>query len=254
VTIVPAEVTARGRPARQFLTSYLLNDSVALDAGCLGLYRSPRRQARVNHVLLSHSHLDHLASLPFFLDNVHDARHGPVQVHAGEAVLDCLRRDLFNDRLWPDFIRLSADRRPFLTLNVLEPGKAVELDGLRVTPVPVNHAVPTLGFVVEDGSAAVAFPSDTGPTEEIWRRAGDTPNLKAVFLEATFPDGMGWLADLARHLTPALFAREAAKLGRDVTWIAVHVHPRFRKQVMRELRALGMPNLRAARFGRPYHF
>ncbi len=254
VTLVPSAVSAPGRLSRQFLTSYVVNGTVAVDAGCLGLYATVRRQARINHVLLSHSHLDHIASLPMFLDNVVALRDEPVQVHANEAVLDALRRDVFNDRLWPDFIRLSVERTPFLNLNLLEPGKPVELDGLRVTPVAVDHSVPTLGFIVEDRGAAVVIPSDTGPTEEIWKRADAIPNLRAVFLEATFPREMAWLADLAKHLTPELFAREMAKLPRDVAWIAVHIHPRFRAQVVRELRALGLPNLGIGRFGRAYQF
>src|SRR5579871_2430325 len=96
------------------------------------------------------------------LDNVYQGGGDCVTVHGSDAVLDCLRRDVFNDRLWPDFIRLSAERPPFLRLERLEPGRPVDLDGLRITPVAVDHVVPTLGFVVEDGSAAVVFPSDTG--------------------------------------------------------------------------------------------
>jgi ribonuclease BN (tRNA processing enzyme) len=254
VTLLPSTVAEPGQPSRQFLTSYLLNETVALDAGSLGLHRTPHEQARVRHVLVTHTHLDHLASLPMLLDNVYQGDGDCVTVYGSDAVLDCLRRDVFNDRLWPDFIRLSAERPPFLRLERLEPGRPVDLDGLRITPVPVDHVVPTLGFIVEDGSAAVVFPSDTGPTEEIWRRANAAANLRAVFLEATFPQAMAELAGVARHLTPALFAAEVRKVRRPARFIAVHISPRFYAQVVDELRALGLPDLEIGEPGKAYDF
>jgi cAMP phosphodiesterase len=251
VTLLPASVSG---PARQFLTSYLLNDSVALDAGCLGLYRGPAEQARVRHVLLSHSHLDHVALLPIFLDTVYQGGPDCVTVYGSEAVLDSLRRHVFNDRLWPDFIRLSEERPPFLKLQRLEPGRTVEVDGLRVTPVAVDHAVPALGFLVEDDTSAVVFPSDTGPTAEIWERANALPNLKAVFLEATFPDAQAKLADVACHLTPARFAGEMRKVRSPVRFIAVHINPRAFPSVVQELLALGLDNLEIGQAGKTYSF
>ena len=131
-------------------------------------------------------------------------------------MLDCLRRDLFNDRMWPDFIALSSAERTFLKLQTLDPGVTVELDGLRITPVDVHHSVPTQGFLVEDATSAVVVASDTGPTEEIWRRANELANLQAVFLEATFPDSMAQLAALSGHLTPSGFGGEIRKLHRPV--------------------------------------
>jgi ribonuclease BN (tRNA processing enzyme) len=252
VTLVPS-VVGCDDPA-QLLTSVLLNDTVAIDAGCLGLWRSPREQARVKHVFLTHSHLDHLASLPIFLLNT---VHGPddvVTVWGGPAVLECLRRDLFNDRLWPDFVRISAQGRPYLRLQQLEAGVAVAVDGLRLTPVEVNHAVPTFGYLVEDDRAAVVFTSDTGPTQAIWELANRAPNLKAVFLEASNPNRLAWLANLARHLTPALFAEEVRKLRRPVPVYAVHLSPGDRDEIIRELAELKLPNVQVGRFGTPYQF
>jgi ribonuclease BN (tRNA processing enzyme) len=251
VTLLPATVHG---PARQFFTSYLLNDTVALDAGSLGLYRGPAEQGRVRHVLLSHSHLDHLALLPIFLDTVYQGGPDCVTVYGSDPVLDSLRRDIFNDRVWPDFIRLSEVRPPFLKLRTLEAGRTVEIDGLRVTPVPVDHAVPTLGFLVEDDTSAVAFSSDTGPTAEIWERANALANLKAVFLEATFPEALAKLAEAARHLTPGRFAGEARKVRGPVRFIAVHLNPRAHARVVQELRALGLENLEIGQAGKTYSF
>jgi ribonuclease BN (tRNA processing enzyme) len=252
VTLVPSCVG--GGDSLQYLTTLLVNDAVALDAGSLGLYGGPDEQARVKHVFLSHSHVDHLASLPVFINNTFTGG-DPVTVYATEPVLDCLRRDVFNDRLWPDFVRISAtEGRQYLRLQALEPGRAVTAAGLRLTPVAVNHVVPTVGFLVEEGDTAVVYSADTGPTEALWELANRTPGLKAVFLEVTFPDALAWLAELSKHLTPAQFGREVRKVRRAVPFLAVHIHPRGREQVVRELEALGLPQVQVGRFGVPYRF
>jgi ribonuclease BN (tRNA processing enzyme) len=251
VTLIPS-ACAGGDAACQFLTTYLVNDRLAIDAGALGLLQPIEAQARVRHVVVTHSHIDHVASLPVFLENVYSGTPDAVTVHAIRPVLDSLQQDLFNGRVWPDFVGLSRPEAPFLRLSALEPGRPVVLGGLRVTAVPVNHVVPTVGVLVEDGPTAVLFPSDTGPTDAIWDVANAAAGLKAVFLEATFPEEMARLADLSKHLTPRLFAAEAAKLRRRIDLFAVHLKPRYRARVAAELLALELPNLRIADVGQTY--
>jgi ribonuclease BN (tRNA processing enzyme) len=254
VTLVPSSVGGKGRRQNQFLTSFLINDTVALDAGSIGLYGGPTEQARVKHLLLSHTHSDHLATLPVFLLNAYQGDGDCVTVYGSEVVLDCLHWHVFNDVFSPTFMRLSEQRPAYLKLQALQPGEPVELDGLRVTPVQVHHAVPTLGFIVEGKGATVIFPSDTGPTQEIWDRGRKKRNLKAVLLEAALPNSMTWLAEVAGHLTPALFAAEVAKLGGTAQFLAVHIMPNHRRQVVKELKALGLGNVGIAECGKPYTF
>lgn len=254
VMLVPSSVSPQDTNPVQFLTSYLINDTVAIDAGCIGLFRSPREQARIKHILITHTHMDHLASLPTFLENVYDSGPECVTIHGSAAVLDCLRRDIFNDRVWPNFIAMSEAGVPFLRLATLHPRQPLVVEGLTITPIPVNHVVPTLGFVIEDGRSAVLIPSDTGPTEEIWERGNQTPHLKAAFLEVCFPDAMSSVAERALHLTPATFAREVKKLSRDVTLLAMHIKPAFRQQILKELEALALPNVALATSGVNYEF
>jgi ribonuclease BN (tRNA processing enzyme) len=254
ITLVPSAVGGHGQALLQYLTSYLINDTVAIDAGSLGVFKTPADQARIRHVLLSHTHIDHIGSLPVLVENAYEGKRDCMTIHGSEAVLDCLRRDVFNDRVWPDFISMSSREAPFLRLATLEAGRPLELEGLRITPVAVNHVVPTLGFIVEDQAAGVVISSDTGPTDELWRRANAVANLKAVFLEATFPESMAQLATVAKHLTPSMFAGEVRKLKRPVPVIAVHIKARFYDQMVDELQALGLPNLEIGRAGKSYTF
>ena len=254
VTLVPSSIASGGEEPSQYLIAYLINGTVAIDAGSLGVYGTPQQQAAIKHVLISHTHIDHTATLPIFVENAYEGKSDCVTIHGSEAVFECLRDDMFNDRTWPDFIALSSGAAPFLRLERLEPGRPIELEGLRITPISVNHVVPTLGFLVEDDRAAVLIASDTGPTDELWRYANAARGLKAVFLEAAFPNAMADLAEKTKHLTPALFGAEVKKLDRAPTVIAVHIKARFRAQILPELEALALPNLEIGVFGHAYEW
>lgn len=240
----------------QYLISYIINDTVAIDAGSLGFYSSPFEQAKIRHVFISHTHADHVASLPIFIENAYELKPECPTIHGSDIVLDSIQRDLFNNRIWPDFIALSKNNPfPFLHLSRFEAGQTIEVEGLKITAVGVNHLVPTVGYIIEQGNTCVVIPSDTGPTEEIWRLTREHPHLKAIFLEAAFPDSMARMADISKHLTPASFGAELAKLNRpDVAIYAIHIKPRFRHPIIQELNELGMPNLHIGQFNIPYEF
>lgn len=246
--ILAVPSSTRSPRRRQVLTSFLINGVVALDAGALAFGLSRRQQRRIKHIFLSHTHLDHLASLPMFLDTVYDGSGDCVTIHGTAPTLQALRADVFNNRLWPDFVAISERVPPYLKLQELTPRKPVEAAGLRITPIPVNHVVDCQGFAVEDEDSAVIFSSDTGPTEEIWRFAHTLARLRAVYLEVTFPNAMAWLADLARHLTPALAEQECAKIPARARVLAVHLHARHRAKVEKEL--AGVSRIEIARFGK----
>jgi ribonuclease BN (tRNA processing enzyme) len=255
IILIPSTTAGGGPEHYQFSSSAVVNDTLAIDAGCLGFFRSAQDQARIKHVLISHTHIDHVASLPIFVENAYEGKPDCVTIHGSADVLDSCQRDLFNDRIWPDFIALSKNNeRPFLKLARFDPGQTIELEGLRITAVSLDHVVPTVGFLVEDQHAAVAFVSDTGPTEEIWRVCNRTPNLKGVFLEGCFPNNLEWLAKVSRHLTPAMVAAELKKLTRPARIHIVHIKARFQTQIIAELRGLGLSSLEIAQFGVPYSF
>lgn len=238
----------------QFLISYVIDNCVAIDAGSLGVMTPLSEQAKIRHVFLSHSHLDHVATLALFLDNIYTPGPDCVVVHGHPETLASLRSDFFNDRVWPDLIRLSTSETPFLRLEPLTAERPVMVEGLTITPVALNHVVPTFGFIVANSTAAIAIVSDTSPSDRVWEIANATPQLKAVFLEVSFPENMRWLADKAMHLTPALFRDELGKLHRDVSVIAVHVKPAFRDAIITELQALAIPHVKLGEPGRGYEF
>ena len=252
VEFLPSTV---GTPAaKQFGISALVDDTIAIDAGTIGLLWPIDRQMKIKHVFLSHSHLDHVASLPLFLDNIYKPGPDCPSVYACDASEKCLREDIFNDRLWPDFLRLSEEESPFLKLHTLKQEVPVRLPGLTVTPVPLKHVVPTMGFILQDSVSAIAIVSDTGPSERIWELLAAIENLRAVILDCSFPNSHRWLADKSGHLCPELFEKEIHDLPDSVRIIAYHLKPCFFDEIARELKLIPRANLEIGVPGREYNF
>jgi ribonuclease BN (tRNA processing enzyme) len=238
----------------QYLLSYVCNQTVAIDAGCIGMITPLAEQSRIKHVFLTHSHLDHTASLPQFLDNVYSPGPDCPNVYAHPATLESLRSDFFNERVWPDLERLSRDESPFLRLVPVLDSQATSVDGLTVTAVELLHVVPTFAYTISDGTSTVAIVSDTSPSERIWEVLNGLPKLDALFLEVSFPNSMRWVADKAMHLTPKTFGEELAKLRRSVRTLAVHVKPAFRASVLQEVADLHLPQVEFVDSGTEYEF
>lgn len=234
-----------GAPARECRAcAFLINDSLLIDAGTVGSVLDLEGQRRLRHVLVSHLHFDHIQGLPTLADSLFDHDGGPLRLVSTPEILKGLQAHVFNDEIYPDFTQLPSPERPVFRPSPLEPCRPMTCGDLQVTAVPVNHQVPTVGFIVDDGRSAIVYSGDTYETEQIWNIAGRLPRLKAAFIEASFPEAMSGVAQVSKHLTPSLFHREFAKLARpDVRVYAFHLKPRFRDRVVRELKALPIADL-----------
>lgn len=236
------------------MTCLLINDRIALDAGSLSQALTIERQAAVDSILISHSHMDHTSSIPFFVENVFSQRQEPVDVYSSPATIAAIRKYLLNNETWPDFTRLPNHQVPAMRFVELRDESPIELYGLRFTPVPVDHLVPTHGFLIEDGESAVLWSSDTGPTERLWEIANRTPNLKALCLETSFDNSLQSIADISYHLTPKTLERELEKLARPVPILLHHLKPPCIRQIRAEIKKLRKPDLDYLEQGKVYSF
>ncbi|MGE0757326.1 MAG: 3',5'-cyclic-nucleotide phosphodiesterase [Pirellulaceae bacterium] len=237
----------------QYGATYVLNDRIAFDAGALG-FSSLSQQRRIQHVVLSHVHMDHICSLPQYLDNVYEVGPTCPRIYGSDHVLQSLQQSLFNDRVWPDLSRLSKDESPFVRFIPLQPDQPIVLEGLTITPIELDHVIPCFGFLIEDHRSAIALVSDTGPTERVWERARQQANLQAVFVESAFPNALAWLAEQSKHLTPRMLLDEYRKLGKEMTVITIHIKPAHYENVVCELKQLGLPKLIIAEPNAEYSF
>lgn len=239
----------------QALTSFLINDCLAVDGGSIGFALAPDEMLAYRHIVVTHAHSDHTASLPIFVAEVFPKLDEPVVIYAQPEVISDIRLFIFNDHIWPDFekIALGNGSGAAIAFRELKSGAKIEICGLSVTPIPVNHVVPTVGLVVRDGDASVVFTSDTYVTDEIWRAAREVEDLKAVFVDVSYPNEMEELAAASKHFTPQSLAADLKKLGREVEIYAVHIKPTNRDQVISQLSQID-PAVRVARIGLVYEW
>jgi cAMP phosphodiesterase len=199
--------------------------------------------------------MDHIASLPIFVDDLFGELLEPVRIHATGEVIDLLKADVFNDTVYPKFDLLKNAHGHVMEYVPFEVGKEFKVAHLRCTAIPVNHIVPTIGLLVSDGTTTVAFSSDTAETEDFWQVVNQARKLHALFIEASFPDSMEGLAKASKHLTPATLRNELTKLnhsGMDI--LAVHLKPAYREKVIAELNALNIDKLQVMEPGRTYEW
>jgi cAMP phosphodiesterase len=256
IQLLPSSFDDNGRAnAAQRLTCFLIDDSVAVDAGSIGIALTEAQRRSVRDVIITHPHMDHIASLPIFVDDLFGELEQPIRIHATVEVIDLLKRDVFNDNVYPKFDELRNERGSVMEYLPFKVGTEFKVAHLKVTAIPVNHIVPTVGLLVSDGKVTVAFSSDTAETDDFWEVTSKVPHLEALFIEASFPNSMRALAQASKHLTPAMLHEELQKLkhnGMDI--LAVHLKPAYRETVARELTELRMDNLRVMEIGRVYEW
>jgi len=234
------------------MTCLLVNDSIALDAGSLSQVLSIERQRGIQSILLTHSHMDHTSSLPFFIENVFGKLREAVDVYASAATIYALRRHLFNNDTWPDFTRLPNHLLPVVRFHELEEEVPIVIAGVRFTPISVTHLVPTFGFLIEDEGAKLLWSSDTGPTQRLWEVANRIENLKGIWVDTSFDNSMQQIADVSGHLTPHSLADELKKLERRVPILLHHLKPPCIAKIQTEIAALGNPDIGFVEQGKIY--
>jgi ribonuclease BN (tRNA processing enzyme) len=242
-----------GGSAECRMTCLLINGGIALDAGSLIQSLSLERQAEVHSIVLTHSHLDHTNSLPFFIENIFDRRE-PIDVYASATTIYAIRQHLFNNSTWPDFSRLPNHLLPSVNFHPLENEVPFMVDGVRFTPINVSHLVPTFGFLIEHEGAAVLWSSDTGPTVRLWEVGNLTPHLEAVFVETSFDNELQRIADLSHHLTPNTMRAEIAKLERSVPTFLHHLKPPCVETIRAQVAAMKLPQVELLEQDRVYEF
>jgi ribonuclease BN (tRNA processing enzyme) len=236
------------------VTCLLINERVALDAGSLAQELALEQQQRVHSIVLTHSHMDHTNSLPFFIENVYGKGEGAIDIYASAATIYSIRKYLFNNATWPDFTRLPNHLLPAMRFHELEEEVSFEVEGVRFTPIHVSHLVPTHGFLLEQDGKAFLWSSDTGPTLRLWEIANRTPNLQALCIETSFENALQQVADLSLHLTPRTLERELRKLEKKVPILLHHLKPPSIPTLRAEVRALGNPDLEFLEQGKRYEF
>lgn len=226
-----------GIGARARTTSFLVDNDILVDAGTGVEDLDVEALAAIDHVFLTHSHLDHIAALPLLVDSVGGLRSKPVVVHALPETIEALRAHVFNWVIWPDFTEIPHYERPWMVFEPLTTGSIVEIGGRFVRALPASHTVPAVGYQLYNAQASLVFSGDTGPCDEFWQLVNSIQDLRYLIIETAFPNRDQDLAVTAKHLYPIQLGEELAKLQRQPQVLVTHLKPSDRKVIERELEA-----------------
>lgn len=206
-------------------TSFLLDHDVLIDAGTGVNELSLTELSMINHVFLTHTHLDHIACMPLLIDSVGFMRDHPLTLYATAETLEVLREHVFNWKIWPDFTRIPNATSPYLNIRTIALGERIELGGRMITAIPARHTVPAVGYHLDSGSASLVFSGDTTNNDALWEVVNRIGNLRYMIIETAFSDREREIAVLSRHLCPAMLAEELLKFHGDAEIYITHLKP-----------------------------
>lgn len=216
-------------------TSILVDDDILIDAGTGVGDLSLPQLAAIDHLFITHSHLDHIASLPFMVDTIGDMRNRPLTVYATKATLSILKSHIFNWAIWPDFTGIPSKEHPYLRFSPIKLGQSVVLGGRTITALPAVHTVPAVGYQIDSGAASLVFTGDTTHNPRLWPIVNRIANLKVLIIETAFSDEQRELAIISKHLCPSLLAADLALFEGDAEIYITHLKPGHIEQTMREI-------------------
>ena len=216
-------------------TSFLLDHDVLIDAGTGVSELSLAELSVVDHVFVTHSHLDHIACIPMMIDSVWMMRERPITIYAIEETLEILRQHVFNWKIWPDFSEIPNAQHPSMRYQSIELGETVILNGRRITTLPANHVVPAVGYQLDSGKASLVFTGDTTTNNALWKVVNKIENLRYLLIETAFSNSEKELAVLSKHLCPSLLADELDKFKRNAEVFITHLKPGELDLTMQEI-------------------
>lgn len=217
-------------------TSLLLDHDVLIDAGTGVGDLSLSELSLIEHIFITHSHLDHIACIPLLADSVGFGRDAPLTLHATEATLEILRQHLFNWKIWPDFSQIPSTQQPLIRYSAIQLGQPVELGARRITALPANHTVPAVGFRIDSGTTSLVFSGDTINCDALWEEVNRIPNLRYLVIETAFCNADKEVAIMAKHFCPSLLAEDLCKLKLDPEIYITHLKPGEVDLIMQEVR------------------
>lgn len=217
-------------------TSFLLDSDVLIDCGTGVGDLTLEEMQGIDHVLLTHSHLDHVASLPLMVDAIASTLTRPVQVHALPGTIAAVKAHIFNNVIWPDFSRIPTPEKPFVAFHEIHVGQTLEFPGKRVEVLPAVHTVPACGYAVTAGNGCWIFTGDTERNPAFWRRINQM-NVAALVIETAFSNREKDLAKRALHLAPASLAEELDLIDKNKRFpiFITHTKPAETEMIMEEI-------------------
>ena len=226
-----------GKATNMHLTSLQISKEITLDAGNLieGLGNDIQY---INHIFISHAHLDHILDIAFLIDDTFEIRTEPLKIYARKQTLNSIKKHLLNWEIWPDFteINLPNSKKKAIELIEIHLDETIEVNDCIITPIQNNHTPYSNGYLIEKEDKALLFTSDTYCCDSIWEKVNNNKKISTIIIDVSFPSRLNQLAHDSKHLTPTLLKQELKKLKRDDIKIHInHIKPYYKNEVLEEI-------------------
>ena len=226
-------------------TSFLLNDNILIDAGTGVGDLSLEQLRKIDYLFLTHSHLDHVCSLPFMLDAVGMSRSKPLKVFGISETIEALQDHIFNNVIWPDFTKIPSAENPCVVFETIEINQTISVGKVHITALPVRHSIPGNAYWIDSGEGALVYTGDTGPSKAFWNAMNDKVNqsasnqgndyLKHLIIETSFTNAEHELATLSGHYHPQSLATDLEGFEADCPIWITHLKPDESTKIMQEI-------------------
>lgn len=219
-------------------TCLRINENILIDAGT-GVGNLPLDELKkIDHIFLTHSHLDHCGQIPLIADAVGDQRSYPMTVHGMTETLKALKEHVFNNVIWPDFTRIPSQEQPYIRLEALAPNESFQLSGGTLRPVPARHSIPAIGYELNSGKSSTVFSGDTRHCEELIHTLSKMDSLEHLIIECSFLNQDNDLAQRSGHFCPTTLADFLSNISPHVMCWITHLKPGIGRQIMDQITQL----------------
>lgn len=215
-------------------TTIMIDKDILIDAGTGLGDLNMTEMSRIRHIFLTHSHLDHITSIPFLVDTLFERIREPITIHAQQATIDALKAHIFNNVIWPDFTKLPNAHTSVLQYQVMQPGETWHFQGRTIEMIKVNHIVPGVGYRIENDKSVFAFSGDTTTNDNFWQELNKHDKLDLLIVETAFTNAEIKLCRQAGHYCASLLAEDLTKLRHKPRIYISHNKPGFEKQILAE--------------------
>ncbi len=226
-----------GKATNMQLTSIQLSKEIVLDAGNI-LEGLGNGMKNINHVFITHAHLDHINDIGFLIDATYEGRTQSLKIYGQKQTLEAIHKHILNWDIWPDFTQINLINTNIKAIQLVEIqlNKVIEIDDCKIKAIQNNHTLSSNGYVIEKNNSAILFTSDTYCCDSIWEEINNNKLITATIIDVSFPSRMVQLAKDSKHLTPQLLKQELEKLTRDDVTIHVnHIKPAHKLEIVKEL-------------------
>jgi len=195
----------------------------------------------IEHIFLTHSHLDHICDIPYLFDLNFEKLKTPIKIYGLKNTIEDLQNHIFNDKVWPDFsrIKLLYSDEPALIYEVLEFDKEYRFNDVKITPIELNHTVPTCGFVVQKPDFKTIFAPDTKASQNLVDKIEEY-QVDSLIVDCSYPARLESLAEVSGHFATSTLKKQLQEIKKDIDIHIVHIKSSYAKEVKREIAKLDL--------------